>query len=119
MKTNEVSQDESDRLSGKPSVDLADSYQILRGYLLQISSLKEMNGNVSCSQLPEVKSLLPSERGSTGPYLAQHQYLQNCNVQNQLLSFHTLCKTLNKQVFIRNPILGVFQIQKNLPGMVM
>ncbi|XWS75128.1 hypothetical protein CRYUN_Cryun01aG0058700 [Craigia yunnanensis] len=74
-----VSGDESDRLSGKPVVDLAESYQILRGYSLQISTLKEMNGDVSRSQLPEVKSLSTSERGVTGPYLAQDCYLQKCN----------------------------------------
>ncbi|XVF23663.1 hypothetical protein REPUB_Repub13aG0058700 [Reevesia pubescens] len=74
-----VSGDESDRLSGKPSVNLAESYQILRGYPLQISTLKEMNGDVCCSQLPEVKSLSTSERGVTSPYLAQDCYLQKCN----------------------------------------
>ncbi|XP_022765349.1 LOW QUALITY PROTEIN: uncharacterized protein LOC111310302 [Durio zibethinus] len=63
--------DESDCLSGKPLVDLAESYHILRGY--------QMNGDVSCSQLPEVKSLSTSKRGVTGPYLAQDCYLQKCN----------------------------------------
>ncbi|XWS07924.1 hypothetical protein CRYUN_Cryun41cG0033400 [Craigia yunnanensis] len=74
-----VSRYESDCLSGKPLVDLAESYQILRGYPLQISTLKEMNGDVSHCQLPEVKSLSASERGVTGPYLAQDCYLQKCN----------------------------------------
>ncbi|XP_022745646.1 uncharacterized protein LOC111295980 isoform X2 [Durio zibethinus] len=73
-----VSRDESDHLSGKPLVDLAESYQIIRGNPLQISTLKEMNGDVN-SQLPLLKSLSTSERGFTGPYLAQDCYLQKCN----------------------------------------
>ncbi|XVE99346.1 hypothetical protein REPUB_Repub03eG0190400 [Reevesia pubescens] len=74
-----VSTDDSDRLFGKPLVDLAESYQILRGYPLPMSTSKEMNDDVSYSQLPEVERLSTSERGVTGPYLAQDCYLQKCN----------------------------------------
>ncbi|OMO81176.1 hypothetical protein COLO4_23712 [Corchorus olitorius] len=74
-----VSGDESDRLSAKASVNHAESHQKLRGYHLQVSNAKEMNGDVSCSQLPEVKSHSTSERGVAGPYAAQDCYLQKCN----------------------------------------
>ncbi|XVE68943.1 hypothetical protein DITRI_Ditri09bG0110600 [Diplodiscus trichospermus] len=74
-----VSRVESGCLSGKPLVDPAKSYQLLRGYPLQISTLKELNGDVSRNQTHEVKSFSTSEGGVTSPRLAQDCYLQKCN----------------------------------------
>ncbi|GMI80625.1 POWERDRESS [Hibiscus trionum] len=64
-----VSGHESKRFSGKPLVDHAE---------VQISTLKEINVDVSRSQLPEVKRLSTLERGVTGSFLAQ-DYLHKCN----------------------------------------
>ncbi|KAK8999366.1 hypothetical protein V6N11_070536 [Hibiscus sabdariffa] len=64
-----VSGHESERFSGKPLVDHAK---------LQISTLKEINADVGCSQLPGVRRLSTIERGVTGSYLAQ-DYLHKCN----------------------------------------
>ncbi|XP_017984688.1 PREDICTED: uncharacterized protein LOC18586364 isoform X1 [Theobroma cacao] len=91
-----VSGDESDRLSGKPVVNLTESYQILRGYPLQVSTVKEMNGDVSRSQLPEVKSLSLLERGVTGPYLAQDCHLQKCNSSKSVAELPLLVQNLEK-----------------------
>ncbi|XWS66141.1 hypothetical protein CRYUN_Cryun05aG0174500 [Craigia yunnanensis] len=83
-------------LSGKPLANLSASYQILRGYPLQISTLKEMNGDVRPGQLPEVKSLSTSERGVTGPYLAQDCYLQKCNSSKSAAELPFLVQNLEQ-----------------------
>ncbi|XP_039038905.1 uncharacterized protein LOC120176564 [Hibiscus syriacus] len=59
----------SAQFSGEPLVDLAE---------LQISNLKEINDDVGCSQLAELKRRSPSERGVAGSFLA-HDYLHKCN----------------------------------------
>ncbi|KAE8672014.1 Serine carboxypeptidase-like 27 isoform 1 [Hibiscus syriacus] len=64
-----VSGHEPEQFSGKPLVDLAD---------LQIPTVKEINVDVGCSQLPEVKRHSTSERGVTGSFLAQ-DYLYKCS----------------------------------------
>ncbi|KAK8671640.1 hypothetical protein V6N13_038230 [Hibiscus sabdariffa] len=64
-----ISGHESERCSGKPLVDHAK---------LQISTLKEINADVGCSQLPEVRRLSTLERGVTGSFLAQ-DFLHKCN----------------------------------------
>ncbi|XVF83270.1 hypothetical protein PTKIN_Ptkin16aG0472900 [Pterospermum kingtungense] len=63
------------------------AYQVPRHYPLEISTLGERNGDVSCSQLPEVKSISTSESGVTGPYLAHDCYLQKCNGSKSASSF--------------------------------
>ncbi|XP_039037328.1 uncharacterized protein LOC120174600 isoform X1 [Hibiscus syriacus] len=76
----------SDQFYGKPLVDLSE---------LQISTLKEINGDVGRSQLPEVKRLSPSERGVTGSFLA-HDYLHKCNGQKAAAELPRLVQKLEQ-----------------------
>ncbi|KAE8717969.1 Serine carboxypeptidase-like 27 isoform 1 [Hibiscus syriacus] len=64
-----VSGHEPEQFSGKPLVDLAD---------LQISTLKEINVDVGCSRLPEVKRHSTSDSGVTGLFLSR-DYLHKCS----------------------------------------
>ncbi|KAG6734517.1 hypothetical protein I3842_01G276300 [Carya illinoinensis] len=64
-------------LSSHPILSHDDSSQILRGYPLQISNKKEMNGDVSSRELSEVQTLSQSE--ITTRSVAQDCHLQKCN----------------------------------------
>ncbi|KAH1030613.1 hypothetical protein J1N35_042787 [Gossypium stocksii] len=83
-----VREDESGRLSGKTSVNVTEPHRILRGYPLQVSTLKEMNG--------DVKSLATSKWGSAGPCLAQECYLQKCNSSKSAAELPLLVENLEQ-----------------------
>nr|KJB78951.1 hypothetical protein B456_013G026300 [Gossypium raimondii] len=83
-----VREDESGRLSGKTSVNVTEPHRILRGYPLQVSTLKEMNGDVKC--------LATSKRGSAGPCLAQECYLQKCNSSKSAAELPLLVENLEQ-----------------------
>ncbi|KAG4164562.1 hypothetical protein ERO13_A13G024600v2 [Gossypium hirsutum] len=83
-----VREDESGRLSGKTSVNITEPRQILRGYPLQVSTLKEMNG--------DVKGLATSKTGSAGPCLAQECYLQKCNSSKSAAELPLLVENLEQ-----------------------
>ncbi|MBA0727197.1 hypothetical protein Golax_000212, partial [Gossypium laxum] len=83
-----VREDESGRLSGKTSVNVTEPHRILRGYPLQVSTLKEMNG--------DVKSLATFKRGSAGPCLAQECYLQKCNSSKSAAELPLLVENLEQ-----------------------
>ncbi|KAL1125159.1 hypothetical protein V6Z11_A13G025300, partial [Gossypium hirsutum] len=83
-----VREDESGRLSGKTSVNITEPRRILRGYPLQVSTLKEMNG--------DVKGLATSKTGSAGPCLAQECYLQKCNSSKSAAELPLLVENLEQ-----------------------
>lgn len=66
-------------LSGHPSLNHVESPKILRGYPLQMSSKKEMNGNVNCRKLSELKVLSQSDRSISALHVTQDCYLQKCS----------------------------------------
>ncbi|XP_059457621.1 uncharacterized protein LOC132187348 isoform X4 [Corylus avellana] len=66
-------------LSGNPLLNHVESSQILRGYPLQMSNKKDMNGDVNCRKLSEVQTLPQSDRIISTRYVPQDCYLQKCS----------------------------------------
>lgn len=66
-------------LSGNPLLNHVESSQILRGYPLQMSNKKDMNGDVNCRTLSEVQTLPQSDRNISPRYVTQDCYLQKCS----------------------------------------
>lgn len=66
-------------LSGNPLLNHVESSQILRGYPLQMSNKKDMNGDVNCRKLSEVQTLPQSDRNISPRYVTQDCYLQKCS----------------------------------------
>jgi len=66
-------------LSGNPLLNHVESSQILRGYPLQMSNKKDMNGDVNCRKLSEVETLPESDRNISPRYVTQDCFLQKCS----------------------------------------
>ncbi|XP_044461747.1 uncharacterized protein LOC123193044 isoform X2 [Mangifera indica] len=66
-------------LLGHSLLNHVEHSQILKGYPLQISSKKEMNGDISCRQLSEVQGISKSDRSDGVHYMAQDCYIQKCS----------------------------------------
>nr|POE64618.1 isoform 2 of nuclear receptor corepressor 1 [Quercus suber] len=73
-------------LPGHALFDHVESSQILRGYPLQISKKKEMNGDVSCRNLSEIQNLSQSERSISTRCMTQDCFLQKCSSSKPLSS---------------------------------
>ncbi|XP_021658302.2 uncharacterized protein LOC110648396 isoform X2 [Hevea brasiliensis] len=71
--------DHSQHLAAQSLVNHNESSQILGAYPLQITTKREMNGNIPCRPHSELQSLSMSDRNAANQFVAQDCYLQKCS----------------------------------------
>ncbi|XP_065870415.1 uncharacterized protein [Euphorbia lathyris] len=79
----------------------SESSQILRGYPLQILTKREMNGDISCGPVSEVKGHSVSEKNGTNEHLSQDSCFKKCSkvkVQCSVPELPLLSQKCNKQI---------------------
>ncbi|KAE8711084.1 Serine carboxypeptidase-like 27 isoform 1 [Hibiscus syriacus] len=98
-----IGEDEPDHLSGKPLLNLTESYQILRVIRCKFQLWKNQMVMLKAFQHP---------RGELPIHIWLKIASRSAIAQNQLSSFHSRCRTWTNPRIIQNPSLGVCDTAK-------